>query len=176
MLLPQFFPMHWLNDGLDIAHIEIASDLGLGIVERDGSGTYQFLGMSNVRDSGEGFGNLLAQAISNLRSIQAGRVMTAQCYGGAEGMTYSETDNFGAARLTIESARSIIAEECGFDCWIGVPCRDIAYFWSSAQDDARRDENEREVRSVYEKDDYNLSPNPISFRRFTSLVNAALGA
>jgi hypothetical protein len=85
-------------------------------------------------------------------------------------MVHSETDNFGAARLTLAKIRAMIEADCGADCWIGIPCRDIAYFWSRSQSDARREQNEQEVRSVWEQDDYNLSPTPISFRKFSSVL------
>jgi hypothetical protein len=46
MLLPQFFPLPWTEDGFDLAHVAINPDIGLGIVERDGQAAISFWGRS----------------------------------------------------------------------------------------------------------------------------------
>ncbi len=163
-VLPQFFPAHWLESAPDMVFSEFPSRIRIGYVVR-GEGGYWYVMRQHLEESGLALQALHNAAVLNLQDLPTPSWYVASTPGGPEAWLSDTVDNFNAARLLLPSLQQALAAELGEPFLAAIPCRDWHICWSFAQDAEWQSKNIAEAAKIYREDDYNLTPDVLSFSK-----------
>jgi hypothetical protein len=158
VVLPQFFPQHWLVGAPDIVHTEFPSRIRIGYVIR-GEGAYSYLMREEFAASGLDLVQLHEFALRNLGALTMPNFQVARTPGGAEAYLADDVDRFTAVRILLPVVRRALVAELGDEHFAAIPCRDWFICWSKDQHHEFQAKNLRDARDIFLKDDYNLTPD-----------------
>jgi uncharacterized protein YtpQ (UPF0354 family) len=157
-VLPQFFPMHWLNDAPDIVFTDFPSRIRVGYVVR-ADGSYSYVMRDVLAESDISLNSRHASAMENLRKMSLPELTIGKTPGGSEAFLTDVDDNFRAIRILLPNVQEAIAEELGDEYFAAIPCRDWFIAWSKDQSAEWQRRNIFEALDAFLKDDYNLTPD-----------------
>lgn len=158
VVLPQFFPQHWLVNAPDMIHTEFPSRIRIGYVVR-GDGGYSYLMREEFEESGLNLSQLHEYALRNLGTLTMPKFHVARTPGGAEAFLSDDVDNFTAVRILLPLVRQALAAQLGAEHFAAIPCRDWFICWSKDQHSDHQAKNLREARETFLKDEYHLTPD-----------------
>lgn len=157
VVLPQFFPAHWLTDAPDIVSTDFPSRIRIGYVLRNGDG-YSYVMQPQLEAAGTSLHELHEAALINLRTLPMPELKIGKTPGGPEIFLGEAEDNFTAARILLPDLQRVFTEQLGAEYYAAIPCRDWFICWSRAQSDEWQARNIAAAKQAFADDEYNLSP------------------
>lgn len=156
-VLPQFFPVHWLEDAPEIVFTGFPSRIRIGYVQRKNNG-YSYVMHSTLQETGVTLGILHQAALHNLDALSNIQLTIGSTPGGPEAFLNTAEDNFQAARILLPRVQNSLAQKLGAEYYAAIPCRDWFICWSKNQSQEWKDKNISGALSDFLNDDYNLTP------------------
>jgi hypothetical protein len=168
LIIPQFFPAHWLEEAPDLVSSEFHSRVKIGYVVRI-KGGYSSVMRKDVEESGLSLEALHDAAVQNLLSRPLPELVVGKTPGGPEAWLRGTEDNFNAARILLPIVQKALAANLGEPYFFILPCRDWFVAWSTAQAAEWQAKNMAEALRIFREDDHNLTPDVLQFdeNRFT---------
>jgi len=158
MVVPQFFPAHWLDDAPDIVFSSFPSRIRIGYVVRHNGG-YSYLMRPRLKEVGVSLETLHNSALDDLRAMPIGGLQVGQTPGGPEVFLTGVADNFQAARILLPNVQAAIVQQLGKEFLAAIPCRDWFICWSKNQSKEWQDRNVAKALEDFTNDAYNLTPD-----------------
>jgi len=171
-VIPQFFPSHWLKGASDIVFSEFPSRVRIGYVTR-ANGAYSYVMREQLDKSRLSLHELHETALENLRRLPSPALNVAVTPGGCEAWLADTQDNFNAARLLLPTLQQQLSAKLGEPFAVVMPCRDWFFCWSTEQADEWQAKNRAEALQIFRDDDYNLTPDVLSFADGMFSLNVA---
>jgi uncharacterized protein YtpQ (UPF0354 family) len=158
VVLPQFFPAHWLKNAPDMIFTDFPSRIRIGYVVRE-EGAYSYVMHPALEEADISVSALHASALRNLRALPLPGLTVGKTPGGPEAFLEDVDDNFRAIRILLPVVEEVLAHQLGDEYFLAIPCRDWFFCWSKNQSPEWQQRNISHARKNFLEDDYNLTPD-----------------